>query len=100
MILESKIHGPQAERNVVIRRRLISNMDDAKMRLFVLHAPAGYGKTILINSYMRLAETPGVWYQLGKGDNDVTTFLEYLTAAVRCVFPDFAPGCRKQCMLL
>ncbi len=68
-------------------------MDDAKMRLFVLHAPAGYGKTILINSYMRLAETPGVWYQLGKGDNDVTTFLEYLTAAVRCVFPDFAPGC-------
>ena len=50
--------------------------------LILVSAPAGYGKTTLISSWLKERQIPSAWLSLDGGDNDPIRFLQYLIAAL------------------
>jgi LuxR family maltose regulon positive regulatory protein len=51
-------------------------------KLTLISAPAGFGKTTLLSEWIRQSNRPVAWVSLDKGDNDQTSFLVYLVAAL------------------
>ena len=93
-VLTTKLHAPPVRPNWVPRQRLIEGMDKGlRRRLTLVSAPAGYGKTTLITSWLeeleaRLSITPQVaWLSLEEEENDLARFLTYLIAACQGVEP-------------
>ena len=52
-------------------------------KLILISAPAGFGKTTLVSTWVEEIERPTAWLSLDEGDNDLTRFLTYLVAALR-----------------
>jgi LuxR family maltose regulon positive regulatory protein len=51
-------------------------------------APAGFGKTTLVSSWLEACDCPSAWLSLDENDDDLDLFLTYLLAAIRSMFPD------------
>ena len=97
-VLSTKLHRPPVDRNFVHRPHLIARLDQYRDRSATLvSAPAGYGKSILISSWLEACEDPAAWISLDKSDNDLRTFMTYLVTAVETLFPNV---CRKTQVLL
>lgn len=78
-----KIILPQRPLHLVSRPRLIQLLETAlDRRLITISAPAGYGKTSLLLDFAHTSAFPICWYTLDPFDQDVWTFLEYLTASI------------------
>jgi len=89
-ILVTKIMSPRPRPGLVRRERLLDALHrqlDAK--LFLVCAPAGYGKTSLLVDFAQDAGMPVAWYRLDESDADPATFVAYLVAALRRCFPNF-----------
>jgi LuxR family transcriptional regulator, maltose regulon positive regulatory protein len=87
-ILATKLFIPPARANLVLRLRLIQNLNDAwqhDKKLILVSAPAGYGKTTLITDWLRTAQAKSAWLSLDKADNDPARFLTYFIAALQQV---------------
>ncbi len=87
-ILTTKLHAPPVRADWIPRQRLIERLDEGlNRRLTLVSAPAGYGKTTLITSWLqglgkRLNITPQLaWLSLEEEENDLTRFLTYFVAA-------------------
>jgi LuxR family maltose regulon positive regulatory protein len=59
--------------------------------LVLVSAPAGYGKTTLVGQWLEACGRPTAWLSLREEDSDLPTFLRYLIAAVRTLYPDACP---------
>ncbi len=55
--------------------------------LILVSAPAGYGKTTLVSSWLKETQIPSAWLSLDGGDNDPIRFLQYLLAALVPIAP-------------
>jgi LuxR family maltose regulon positive regulatory protein len=55
--------------------------------LTLVSAAAGYGKSILISSWLDTSDRPGVWFSLDEQDNDLRRFLAHFLSAIHSVFP-------------
>lgn len=88
-LVSTKVRPPEARPKLVARPRLTERLNrEAGRRLTLLCAPAGFGKTTLINEWLesRAPAGPSVaWVSLDEGDNDPARFLSYLVAALRTV---------------
>ena len=86
-LLSTKLHPSQVRPKLVARPRLIESLiRDPGRRLTLLSAPAGFGKTTLLNEWIRSRTGDGhsvAWVSLDEGDNDPVRFLSYLVAAFR-----------------
>src|SRR5215212_2654518 len=86
-LVSTKLHPSQARPKMVARPRLIEAlMRDPGRKLTLVSAPAGFGKTTLLNKWLKSCEegeSSVVWLSLDEGDNDPTRFLSYLVAALR-----------------
>jgi LuxR family maltose regulon positive regulatory protein len=86
-LLSTKLHPSRARPKLVARPRLIESLTrDPGRRLTLLSAPAGFGKTTLLNEWTRGQARDGAsvaWVSLDEGDNDPVRFLSYLVAALR-----------------
>jgi LuxR family transcriptional regulator, maltose regulon positive regulatory protein len=115
-LLATKLYIPPPRPNVVRRHRLIARLNEGLHRkLTLISAPAGFGKTTLLASW--LAESEKVkgkrqndvddrllpftfsllpfevaWLSLDEGDNDPTRFLAYLVAALQTIAPTIGAG--------
>lgn len=93
-ILQTKLNRPGVTKDLVIRPRLLKVLDDGmEGALTLVIAPAGFGKTTLVSSWMqnlseRISPIPSAWLSLNEGDSDLDTFLRYFIAAVRKIYPD------------
>jgi LuxR family maltose regulon positive regulatory protein len=65
----------------------------------LVSAPAGYGKSVLISSWLRLLAVrdaaPGprtAWLSVDDADNDLINFWSYLVAAIESAYPDSCPA--------
>lgn len=91
--LLSKLTRPTPARTLVDRPRLFDLLDqalDPHVRLAVLSAPAGYGKTSLVSSWLQQrAGLSAAWLSLDSGDSDPARFWSYLIAAVQQPAPQF-----------
>jgi LuxR family transcriptional regulator, maltose regulon positive regulatory protein len=88
-LLSTKLHPSQARPKLVARPRLTESLiRDPGRRLTLLSAPAGFGKTTLLNEWIRSRTVDGrfiAWVSLDEADNDPVRFLSYLVAALRTV---------------
>ena len=85
-LLETKFHTPLWRSDGVIRPRLLDQLQAGliEQRKFTLvSAPAGYGKTTLITSwlYSFTESTRNIWLSLEKSDNEPARFLSYWATA-------------------
>lgn len=75
--------------HLVFRARLANLLEKADARpLTLVCAPAGYGKTTLVVSWLAGQPSPNVgWLSLDEGDNDPVRFWVYVIAAVQTAVP-------------
>jgi LuxR family maltose regulon positive regulatory protein len=83
----SKLNRPRISGQPVVRARLLEQLKPATALVLVI-APAGYGKTTLLGTWLQTCALPSAWLSFDENDNDLVVFVTYLVAAVRTVFPD------------
>ena len=87
-LLRTKLYIPPSRLTQIIRPRLSSLIDGGLDRALILvSAPAGYGKTTLLSSWLKEKRIPSAWLSLDGGDNDPIRFLLYLHAALAPLAP-------------
>ncbi len=88
-LLQTKLFIPPIRLNQINRPRLSNLLDTSfNYALILVSAPAGYGKTTLVSSWLQEKRIPSAWLSLDDGDNDPIRFLLYLHAALA----PFSPG--------
>jgi LuxR family maltose regulon positive regulatory protein len=92
-VLVTKLYAPPPRPETVARPRLIARLDAGLRRtLTLVAAPAGFGKTALVGTWVDGCGRPVAWLSLDEGDSDPTRFLTYLVAALRTVAPQIGSG--------
>jgi len=89
-LLNTKFQLPPLPAQVVLRTRVFELLDRSlhpNLRLTLLSAPAGYGKTTALLSWLAQRALPAAWLSLDENDNDPARFLKYLLAAYQAAFP-------------
>jgi LuxR family transcriptional regulator, maltose regulon positive regulatory protein len=93
-ILPTKLNRPRLRSNLIIRSNLISQLNDGlNKRLILVSAPAGFGKSTLINSWLADQNLPATWLSLDKADNDPSRFFAYFFSALSKVLPEIDLNC-------
>ncbi|MGI5241629.1 LuxR C-terminal-related transcriptional regulator [Dactylosporangium sp. CA-139066] len=88
-LVETKLFVPRPRRDLVARPRLGERLArDAKLTL--VSAPAGFGKTTLLSSWLAGRDRPVAWVSLDEGDGRPEVFWAYVVAALQRVVPDLA----------
>lgn len=87
-ILRTKLHRPPVAKDHLYRHRLLDCLEkNLHQPLTLISAPAGYGKSTLLSSWLESCRFPSGWVSLDENDNDLRLFLSYFLAAVRAQFP-------------
>ena len=88
-LLSTKLFVPAIRRDYVTRPRLITQLSlGLEKSLVLISAPAGYGKTTLVSSYLRENDISSTWLSLDEGDNDPIRFLQYFIIALQKIVPE------------
>lgn len=89
-ITRTKIILPNRRPDLYSRGRLLELLGDIlDYRLFIISAPAGYGKTSLLVDFAHQVNTPVCWFSIDAYDRDIQRFISHLIAAVNRRFPTF-----------
>jgi len=92
LVLASKLRPPPGRPGAVARQALLSRLieDHPWVRLVVISAPAGWGKTCLLRDW-GLADTASgtVWMSVDAGDNDPVRFWAHVITGVTRVSAGF-----------
>ena len=92
-ILATKLYIPRLRPNVVLRPRLLEQLNEGLHgKLTLIAAPAGFGKTTLVSEWVALIERPTAWLSLDEGENDPARFLAYLVAALQTIAATIGEG--------
>ncbi len=95
-LLQTKLYLPRLRPSLVPRPRLIETLNRGLAgKLTLISAPAGFGKTTLISSWLDALQTESAapspvqisWLSLDKNDSELARFLSYIIAALQCVDP-------------
>ncbi len=89
-LLSTKFFIPHTRGNAVSRPRLTQVLNEAvNQRLTLVSAPAGFGKTALLNEWIPLSKRCVTWLSLDKSDNDLVRFWTYVIGALRALHDQF-----------
>ncbi len=89
-VSHTKIAIPTLHGAVTHRARLLESLEEVLDRkLFLITAPAGYGKTTLLADYARQSSLPVCWLSLDTLDKDPQRFFAYIIAAIAKNFKTF-----------
>ncbi|MEZ4707865.1 MAG: LuxR C-terminal-related transcriptional regulator [Caldilineaceae bacterium] len=93
-ILQTKLYIPQTRTaDMVMRPRLVAQMDQSLThKLTLVSAPAGFGKTTLVSTWLAHRQPATAWLSLDEQDNDLNRFLHYVMAALQTVHPALGRG--------
>ncbi len=87
--VEAKLHAPRLHKEWVERRELISVLAGAAVKLVLIEAPAGFGKTTLAAQW-RVSpseDRPFAWVSLDRGDDDPGRLWWYVVQALQQACP-------------
>lgn len=99
-LLETKLYIPRPRRHPVARRRLSDRLGEGvEVKLTLVSAPAGFGKTTLLSEWIGRSSIQGstAWLSLDQGDSQPDSFWTYLISALQKVAP--AIGARALTLL-
>ena len=92
ILLQTKLHWSRLPQNLVIRTRLLEVLKHAfDHQLTQVCAPAGFGKTTLVCTWLERMDTDKsvaaaakhtAWLSLDENDSDLKLFLRYFIAAL------------------
>lgn len=93
MLLRTKLFIPPASAQLVARPQLVERLNAGLSgKLTLVAAPAGFGKTTLITSWIHDPDTPSThrfaWYSLDEDDNDLQQFFRYVTVTLDLLCED------------
>lgn len=89
-IIHTKLHRPVVTHALVARKYLLDRLNKRLNRpLSLVCAPAGYGKSTLVSSWLETRDLPVAWLSLSEADNDLQLFLSYFIEAIKLVSPEF-----------
>ncbi len=90
-LIATKFYVPKLRRGLMARPALLLRMDGgAEARLTLVCAPAGFGKTTLLASWLRQGPTAGrrvAWLSLEAADNEPALFWKYVVTALQGPVP-------------
>lgn len=82
-LIQEKIAPPRLPPSTVARERLNEHFVlDERVRMLVVQAPPGYGKSTLLAERMPALQQPAAWLRLDPWDDDPSRFATYLEAAL------------------
>jgi LuxR family maltose regulon positive regulatory protein len=89
-LLFTKLHAPPLRPNLVPRPDLSSKLNQIPAnKLTLISAPAGFGKTTLVNEWTAGCVHEVAWLSLDEDDSDPVRFLTYLIAGLQMINADF-----------
>lgn len=87
-ILQTKLHRPRVNRDIVFRSRIVNQLESNAYKPFsLISAPAGFGKSVAVSQWLQHTNKFHTWLSLDSEHNDLRIFLSYLHAAVEKIFP-------------
>ncbi|WP_372631956.1 LuxR C-terminal-related transcriptional regulator [Cohnella sp.] len=87
----AKLTIPAAASRTLNRQRLIERIHEClKEQTLLLFAPAGFGKTTLLQQWAECSGTNPAWFSLDPGDNDPARFWHDAIRAIDRIHPGFA----------
>ncbi len=92
IFLDTKLHMPSVRQNHICRDILNNRLDEGlkkEHRVFLVSAPAGYGKTTLVSGWLNRLNCKYTWLSLDEYDNEPSKFICYLLEAVRKISKSF-----------
>ncbi len=93
LLLATKFHMPRLRAPLVHRPHLVERLQQATEHpLTLIAAPAGFGKTTLLSTWLERAPLTAAWVSLDRADNDLTRFWFYTLTALDKAFP----GCSRR----
>ncbi len=85
-LLATKLHIPRPPSQLVRRSHLIERLQQTVERqLTLVAAPAGFGKTTLLSTWLQEAPVSTAWVSLDSEDDDPTRFWSYTLTALDAV---------------
>src|SRR5438045_9545313 len=89
--LLTKIVPPRVKKSTLHRARLLNFLSaNIDVKLVVISAPTGYGKTALLADYTTQSDRTCCWLTLDQSDRDPAIFLESLVEAISRGFPQYS----------
>ncbi|MHC1740485.1 MAG: tetratricopeptide repeat protein [Anaerolineaceae bacterium] len=89
-VIKTKIMVPRRRNEVISRSRLLSILDEIlDVKLLIVAAPAGYGKTSLLVDFSKKSHLPVCWYALDALDGDPQRFIAHFISSLQLRFPKF-----------
>ena len=82
-LIETKLARPRLRDGIIERPRVLGRLERAATSPIVLvSAPAGYGKTVAVESWLRRSDSAVAWVAVDAGDNDPVRLWRYVITAV------------------
>lgn len=89
-VIRTKTLVPRRRKEVLSRPRLLSILDNVfDLKLLILAAPAGYGKTSLLVDFAYHTTAPVCWLAIDPLDNDPQRFITHFIVSIQQKFPSF-----------
>ncbi|HNR03190.1 MAG TPA: BTAD domain-containing putative transcriptional regulator [Anaerolineaceae bacterium] len=89
-VIRTKTLIPRRRSEILSRPRLLAALDNMlDLKLLIVAAPAGYGKTSLLVDFSHHTQVPVCWYALDPLDNDLKRFIAHFIAAIQGKFSAF-----------
>lgn len=89
-VTRTKIIIPRRRDEILTRKRLLEILTELlDLKLIILAAPAGYGKTVLLVDFANQTKWPISWLALDPLDQEPFRFISHFIASIKTRYPDF-----------
>jgi LuxR family maltose regulon positive regulatory protein len=89
-ITQTKVSIPRRRNEILSRRRLLELLNGfLDIRLTIIAAPAGYGKTALLVDFAHQSQYPVCWQSIDPLDQNIIRFLNHFISSIQKRFPAF-----------
>ena len=90
VLIETKLHAPGLRKEWVERGELIQSLAGTAVKLVLVEAPAGFGKTTLVAQWRASAAEarPFAWISLDDGDDDPARLWRHVVHALQRACPE------------
>ena len=86
-LVETKLYLPRPRSGLVPRPRLDELLGGVHSRLTLVSAPAGFGKTTLVTTWLETQRAAVAWVSFDEGDDRPDVFWSYVTTALERAAP-------------